>query len=141
MTTNITPETTNLERLPDGDFVDSDGMIVNADGSSVTGLVVTADGVVATATPRCQCESVHHFPVSDALADGLRDHEGAGTGHAYLAVPAGAHRADWVGEVCDECAATHMAAYLLPEADHSFVGYFDSNTGTTQCRHCSNGEH
>lgn len=24
---------------------------------------------------------------------------------------------------------------------HRFVGYFDTNTGTTECRYCSKGEH
>lgn len=57
---------------------------------------------------RCQCEHVAHTqqPLS---------------AHPYLGVPAGSHRAQFVGAVCDECATGHLADYLLPEtigADH-----------------------
>ena len=50
------------------------------------------------ATP-CQCEDISHEP--------------GGGGHRPLAAPAGTARAMHVGAVCDECAQTHMAEYLL----------------------------
>jgi hypothetical protein len=67
----------------------------------------------------CQCESVHHFGPEE-LFDGPRDHFLAATGHAYMAVPATpGWRAEWVGEVCQECATTHLAEYVRqsPSAD------------------------
>lgn len=48
----------------------------------------------------CQCEHA--------------DHEQPGTGHRYLGVRAGVHRAQHVGLVCDDCATGHLADYLLP---------------------------
>ncbi len=39
------------------------------------------------------------------------DHE-TGAKHVMFGVPAGTQRALYVGEVCDECARTCMAAYL-----------------------------
>lgn len=58
---------------------------------------------------RCQCEHVRHFPQASEpeFADIPRD------GHAYQAVDAGEHRAMFVGEVCDTCAATCVADYLI----------------------------
>lgn len=37
-------------------------------------------------------------------------------GHEYGGVPAGARRAAFVGRICDECADTHMSAYVLAES-------------------------
>lgn len=45
------------------------------------------------------------------------DHEKRGPGHRYLGVRAGSRRAQHVGLVCDECAAGHLADYLLPGVD------------------------
>lgn len=55
----------------------------------------------------CQCEHGEHF-------DG-------GPGHDYAGVPAGKHRASYVGPICDECAREHMADYLEPD-DASSAG-------------------
>lgn len=49
----------------------------------------------------CQCEHA--------------DHEHPATSHPYLGVRAGTHRAQHVGLVCDECAAGHLAGYLLDD--------------------------
>lgn len=58
----------------------------------------------------CNCESVHHYTVED-----VPDHpEYPRDGHPFMAVPAGSRRAWGVGEVCDDCANTHMAPYLQP---------------------------
>lgn len=55
----------------------------------------------------CQCE---HF-----------SHDAHGRekplGHAYQKAPAGTQRAQYVGLVCDGCASTHMAAFLLGPDD------------------------
>lgn len=48
----------------------------------------------------CQCEHLCHE---------------TGDGHAYLAVPAGSRRAEFVGPICDECADTHMSIWVIPE--------------------------
>lgn len=53
-----------------------------------------------TARVMCQCEHT--------------DHENAPAGHRYLGVPAGQHRAHYVGPICDDCARGHLADYLLP---------------------------
>lgn len=56
------------------------------------------------AVVKCQCEHA--------------DHEQPARSHPYLAVPAGTHRADYVGPVCDDCAQGHLADYLLnPEGN------------------------
>ena len=47
----------------------------------------------------CNCEHEDHF-------DG-------GPGHEYMQVPAGERRAVHVGRVCDGCASSHMAPYLV----------------------------
>jgi hypothetical protein len=60
----------------------------------------------------CQCEHVSHE--TDAYARSEWP-ELAGTGHAYMSVPAGTRRAQFVGPVCDECADTHMRPYLTGE--------------------------
>lgn len=52
-------------------------------------------------TEQCNCEAETHF-----LFMGER-------GHAYLAVPAGKKWAQFVGRVCDHCAETCMADYLI----------------------------
>jgi len=49
----------------------------------------------------CQCEHI--------------DHEHPATAHPYLGARAGRRRAQHVGLVCDECAAGHLADYLLDE--------------------------
>lgn len=49
----------------------------------------------------CGCENTSHFP------------EDGGKGHPYGGVPAGQRRAEHVGPVCDDCADTHMADYLI----------------------------
>lgn len=57
----------------------------------------------------CNCESVHHYTVED-----VPEHsEYPRDGHPFMAVPAGSRRAWGVGEVCDACADTHMAPYLI----------------------------
>lgn len=56
-------------------------------------------------TELCNCEHVCHFPEDSPGSEW----------HAFLAVPAGLQRADYVGAICDDCARTHMAEYLLPE--------------------------
>lgn len=64
--------------------------------------LVTLTGVhtaSCTVLVMCQCEHV--------------DHENPPAGHRYLAVPAGSHRAQYVGPVCDECATGHLATHLL----------------------------
>lgn len=48
----------------------------------------------------CQCEHISH-------------EQSVATAHPYVGVPAGAHRADYVGRVCDECALGHLAEYLI----------------------------
>lgn len=48
---------------------------------------------------RCQCEH--------------GDHEAGGGGHPGLAWPAGVRLAMYVGRVCDGCAVTHLAEYLV----------------------------
>lgn len=81
-----------------------------------------------TTTP-CYCESVHHFPAT-TLPGELAKADGAGTGHGYMAVPATRGRsARWVGEICEDCATTHMAPYLnvdqpeiLPAWDPAIIG-------------------
>lgn len=47
----------------------------------------------------CNCENQTHF-------DGGPDHD-------YLAVPAGAYHADFVGAICDECALGHYAEFVI----------------------------
>jgi len=49
----------------------------------------------------CGCEHVDHYR--------------GGSGHPYLRAEATGKRALHVGYVCDECAETHMAEYLLKE--------------------------
>lgn len=44
------------------------------------------------------------------------DHWDKGLGHhAYMAAPAGERKAQHVGRVCDWCADTHMAPFLIPQ--------------------------
>lgn len=51
----------------------------------------------------CNCEHTNHF----------EDEHGPQTGHHLQSVPAGKQRARYVGEICDECAVTCMAPYLI----------------------------
>lgn len=51
-------------------------------------------GHVCVPPPRCSCESSECH-------------------HAYGAVPAGTTRVQWIGTVCDDCARTHLAPYVL----------------------------
>lgn len=75
-----------------------------------------ADAYLArqAAKPRpCFCESVHHFTL-DELPGELRNSEGVGTGHDYMAVPSTPDReAVWIGPVCEQCATSHMAPYMV----------------------------
>jgi len=48
----------------------------------------------------CNCEHETHFPEK-------------GGGHPHMAVVAGKRKAQHVGRVCDDCASTHMAEYLV----------------------------
>lgn len=64
----------------------------------------------------CQCESIEHAsPDQRGLPEEFATDERTGTGHPEYRVAAGSRRAFWVGEVCDECADTHLASYLIPE--------------------------
>lgn len=49
----------------------------------------------------CECEDVSHFP------------EDGGKGHPHGQASAGQRRAEHVGLICDDCADTHMADYLI----------------------------
>lgn len=86
--------------------------------------MVTAPTVVTARCPEC------HSPVTDetscfgvhTASCGLVmcqcehiDHEHPATAHPYLGARAGRRRAQHVGLVCDECAAGHLADYLLDE--------------------------
>jgi hypothetical protein len=86
--------------------------------------MVTAPAVVTARCPEC------HSPVTDetscfgvhTASCGLVmcqcehiDHEHPATAHLYLGVRAGTRRAQHVGLVCDECAAGHLAGYLLDD--------------------------
>lgn len=51
----------------------------------------------------CGCEHENHF---DAKREASGEHE-------YLAVPAGARSALYVGKICDHCAETCMVNYLI----------------------------
>lgn len=53
----------------------------------------------------CQCEHADHEPPAAA--------------HPYLRVRAGTRRAQHVGPVCDECADSHLADYILDAETHS----------------------
>lgn len=64
----------------------------------------------------CGCEHTHHF----------NDHYGPQTMHDHYSVPAGTQVAMYVGPICDECATTCMADYLVPAehvAEHEAVRY------------------
>lgn len=56
----------------------------------------------------CNCEHGEHFD--------------NGPGHDYLAAPAGSRHARYVGAVCDDCAAGHMAGYLEPDDTDTAAG-------------------
>lgn len=64
--------------------------------------VLEAESVLRPANP-CNCEHTSHF----------NDQYGPQTGHDHLAVEAGKNAALYVGPVCDKCAATCMADYLI----------------------------
>lgn len=49
----------------------------------------------------CQCEHIKHFDL------------GAHGNHGYLSAPAGSRKAIYLGPVCDQCAATCVADYLV----------------------------
>lgn len=60
----------------------------------------------------CGCEHVRHFTPDNSpteFAEWVRD------GHPYMAVAAGSQRAYHVGEICNVCATTCMADYLIEE--------------------------
>lgn len=67
------------------------------DLASLFGVHAASCGVVM-----CQCEHA--------------DHERGAAGHPYLGVRAGTRRAQHVGLVCDDCAAGHLAEYLLDQS-------------------------
>lgn len=54
---------------------------------------------------RCNCEHASHFADNDF---GIPK-----TGHDHMAVPAGDSQAQWIGAICDDCAATCMSDYLV----------------------------
>ena len=109
---------------------DRDGCDHSSTRAGALGEECTDCGMVTTptvVTARCpDCNS----PVSDAITYfGVHtasctlvmcqcehaDHEHPATSHPYLGVRAGTHRAQHVGLVCDECAAGHLAGYLLDD--------------------------
>ncbi|HET9867436.1 MAG TPA: hypothetical protein VFQ06_09115 [Nitrospira sp.] len=51
----------------------------------------------------CNCEHTNHF----------EDEYGPQSGHHFQSVSAGKQRARYVGQICDECAVTCMAQYLI----------------------------
>lgn len=65
----------------------------------------------APKTP-CNCEHVRH-----STSQVVPEHRGLPRdGHPEYVVPAGRQRAHWVGEICDTCASTCLADYLVKEA-------------------------
>lgn len=51
----------------------------------------------------CNCEHASHFDEPDSPR----------TSHKYMRVPADRQTARYVGDICDECADTHMKEYLI----------------------------
>ena len=86
--------------------------------------MVTTPTVVTARCPDCNSpvsDAITYFGVHTASCTLVMcqcehaDHEHPATSHPYLGVRAGTHRAQHVGLVCDECAAGHLAGYLLDD--------------------------
>lgn len=61
-----------------------------------------------TAKSRCNCEHAVHWP------DGNGHPEyGNSEWHPYGTDQEGSHEARYIGEVCSDCARTHMKDYIL----------------------------
>ncbi len=130
----LTDVVEDIRLLLDAGSADVDGITADADphpaldpAAAIPGesaVLVTTPTVVTARCPDCNSpvsDAITYFGVHTASCTLVMcqcehaDHEHPATSHPYLGVRAGTHRAQHVGLVCDECAAGHLAGYLLDD--------------------------
>jgi hypothetical protein len=69
-----------------------------------------------TRTYQCMCEHIAHFPDEtgpNGWKGTIKPMRAVPPFHAYGSKQVGTNSCAYVGEVCDECAKTHMARFLV----------------------------